>query len=74
MENKTKEQSETNEDSRPLNVCRNYIKLGDLEVGSDGYQISDLINALVWLLDNKSVKKYLDIVELKKKMNGSYIG
>lgn len=80
MEKEIEEQLEENKptnivEETPVNLCRNYIRLANIEIGSDCSTPSQLVNILIWLLDFKQVKKYLDLTKEKQKLNeSSYLG
>ena len=68
---KTKPEKE--EDSKILPLSS--VRVGDVELTSHYSNISDLCGYVLWLLQQKEVKEYLDLIKKKKAFGGSnYLG
>ena len=54
-------------------VVMNWVKIGEIEVGSQTSSVMDLAKVGVSLLETKIVKEYLEVLK-KRKSGGSYLG
>lgn len=50
----------------------NSIRIGDVALESNSKDMDDLVNILLWLLQNEDIKTYLGLV--KSKNAGGYLG
>lgn len=54
-------------------ISGELLRVGEIELLSQSLTMEELASVVLTLLDNKSVKEYLELLK-SKRLNGSYLG